>query len=70
VTNQPQPTLGKLVPVLNLPAPLGQAVRKLWGYASERGRHIREQQVVNHAEAELVVTVAGSLCAFLAQSRS
>jgi len=70
VTSQPQPTLGKLVPLLGLPAPLDQAVHKLWGYASDRGRHIREQQVVNHAEAELVVTVAGSLCAFLAQSRS
>ena len=70
VTGQPNPTLGKLVPMLDLPTPLDQAVHKLWGYASDRGRHIREQQVVDPADAELIVTVAGSLCAFLAQRRA
>ena len=70
VAGQPNATLGKLVRGLDLPAPLDQAVHKLWGYASDRGRHIREQQVVDHAEAELIVTVAGSLCAFLAQRNS
>ena len=69
VTDQPNPTLGKLIPLLELPAPLDQAVHKLWGYASDRGRHIREQQVVDLAEAELIVSVAGSLCAFLVQRR-
>ena len=70
VTDQPNPTLGKLVPMLDLPAPLDQAVHKLWGYASDRGRHVREQQVVDHTEAELIVSVAGALCAFLTQRRS
>ena len=70
ITGQPNPTLGKLVPVLGLPAPLDQAVHKLWGYASDRGRHIRERQAVDHAEAELIVAVAGALCAFLAHHRS
>ena len=70
IAGQPNPTLGKLVPLLDLPAPLDQAVHKLWGYASDRGRHIREQQDVDHAEAELIVTVAGSLCAFLVQRYS
>lgn len=65
-TGQSNPTLGKLVSLLDLPAPLDQAVRKLWGFASDRARHIREEQVVGYAETELVVTVAGSLCAFLA----
>ena len=70
VAGQRKPTLGKLVPVLNLPAPLAQAVHKLWGYTSERGRHIHEQQDVDHNEAELIVTIAGSLCAFLAQRQA
>ena len=70
VTGQSNPTLGKLVPMLNLPAPLDQAVHKLWGYASERGRHIREQELVDHSEAELIVAIAGALCAFLAQRGS
>ena len=69
VAGQPNLTLGKLVPLLGLPAPLDQAVHKLWGYASDRGRHVREQQVVDGTEAELVVAVSGSLCAFLAQRR-
>ena len=70
VTGQPNLTLGKLVPALDLPSPLNQAVNKLWGYASEHGRHIREnQQIPNTAEAELIVSVAGALCAFIAQRR-
>lgn len=69
-TGQPNPTLGKLVPALDLPSPLNQAVSKLWGYASQHGRHIREQQQTpNPAEAELIVSVAGALCAFIAQRR-
>ncbi|MYE43259.1 MAG: hypothetical protein F4X79_04425 [Acidobacteria bacterium] len=70
ITGQRKPTLGKLVAPLNLPALLDQAVHKLWGYASDHGRHVREQEVVDHAEAELIVAVAGSLCVFLAQGRS
>ena len=70
VAGQPNPTLGKLVPMLSLPAPLDQAVHKLWGYASNRGRHVCEGQSVDTTEAELIVAVAGSLCAFLAQRHS
>ena len=70
VAGQPNPTLGKLVPMLDLPAPLDQAVHKLWGYASDRGRHVREQQTVDTTEAELIVAVSGALCTFLAQRRS
>ena len=69
-TDQPNKTLGKLVNKLDLPEPLNQAVLKLYAYASDRGRHIREGQVVDHAEAELIVAVAGSLCEFLRQRRS
>ncbi|MXW70737.1 MAG: hypothetical protein F4Z74_04695 [Acidobacteria bacterium] len=70
VAGRPNLTLGKLVSLLDLPPPLDQAVHKLWGYASDRGRHIREQQVVDPTEAELVVAVAGALCGFLAQRQS
>lgn len=67
VARQRNPTLGRLIPMLRLPAPLDQAVRNLWGYASEFGRHAREGQNVDPAEAELTVTVAGALCQFLAE---
>ncbi len=70
VTGQPKPTLGKLVSRLSLPTPLDQGVQKLWGYASDNARHGREGRTVTAAEAELLVTVAGALCAFLVQRRS
>ena len=60
-------TLGRIVQYLNLTPPLDVAVEKLWGYASERGRHIREGQSVSNQEAELVVTLACSLCTFIAR---
>ena len=69
VTGQPNHTFGKLKSKLNLPKPLDQAVNQLWGYASQHGRHPRERQTVNLADAELIVTVAGALCAFIAQRR-
>lgn len=67
ITGQSKLTLGSLVPKLNLPKPLDNAVEKLWGYSSEYARHIREDRKVNTAEAELVVTVAAALCTFLAK---
>ena len=70
VTGQSKPILGKLVPMLSLSPPLDQVVHKLWGYASDRGRHVREGQTVDANEAELVVAVSGALCAFLAQRHS
>ena len=67
VTGKRNPTLGRLVRHLHLTPPLDAAVDKLWGYASERGRHIREGRSVTTEEAELVVTLACSLCTFLAR---
>jgi hypothetical protein len=67
VTGQPSHTLGRLIPKLGLPAPLDTAVEKLWGYASDRARHIREGQKVDSEDAELVVTVACAVSSFLAK---
>jgi len=65
VTGEPNLTLGRLVPRLGLAPPLDTAVEKMWGYASERARHIREGQEVITEEAELVVSVACAVCTFL-----
>jgi len=67
VASSPNLTLGRLVPRLNLTPPLDIAIEKLWGYASERARHIREGQQVETEEAELVVSVACAVCTFLTQ---
>ena len=66
VTGQPNSTLGQIVPMLDLPTPLDTAVKKLWGYASDRARHVREGDVIDTTEAELLVSVASAVCTFLA----
>ena len=67
VTGEPNLTLGRLVPRLGLAPPLDTAVKKLWAYASDRARHIREGQAVTTEEAELVVSVACAVCIFLSR---
>jgi hypothetical protein len=58
-------TLGVLVPKLDLPKPLDTAVEKLWGFASERARHLREGRAVTDDEAELVVSISCAVTVFL-----
>ena len=58
-------TLGKIVPKLGLPKPLDSALEKLWGFASEQGRHIREGRDPRFEDAELVVTVASAVSVYL-----
>jgi hypothetical protein len=67
VTGEPNSTLGALLPRLDLPRPLDVAVDKLWGFASDRARHLREGQNVDDLEAELVVSVACAVSVFLAR---
>ena len=67
VTGDQNATLGELVkrnPGL-LPVPLDKGLEKIWGYASEQARHVREGQVLDIREAELVVGMAGSLATYL-----
>ena len=65
VTGETNATLGSILPDLELPKPLDTAVQKLWGFASERARHLREGQNVDALEAELVVSVACAVSLFL-----
>jgi hypothetical protein len=67
IANEPGLTLGRLVPRLSLPRPLDEAVEQLWGFASDRARHIREGQQLGDDEAELVVSVACAVSIFLVQ---
>lgn len=70
VTGEPNVTLGALLPKLDLPKPLDTAVDKLWGFASDRARHVREGKTAGDNEAELVVSIACAVCAFLAKRKS
>ena len=67
VTGKPNRTLGQLVPHLELPVPRNTAVDKLWAYASDRARHVREGLTVDPSEAVLIVSVACAVCTFLSQ---
>ncbi len=65
----PVATLGDLLkkhPGL-IPPPLDQCVDKAWGYASERGRHLREGRDPGMEEAEMIVGLAGVVAMYLAK---
>jgi len=68
-TGDPRATLGQILsrfPNL-LPVPLPDAIAKIWGYASETARHIREGNQPTEAEAELVVGLVAVTTTFLLQ---
>lgn len=60
-------TLGQIVQSLALPRPLDTAIEKLWGFASNRARHVQEGEAITDDEAELAVSVACAVSAFLAK---
>ena len=71
ISGDARPTLGQIVkkcPEL-FPRPVGEAVAKLWGYASEQARHAREARDLAWEEAQLVVGVSASLCSYIVQKR-
>jgi hypothetical protein len=53
-----------------LPSPLDKGVEKIWGYASDQARHVREGKTPDVREAELVVGLAGSLATYLVKKVS
>lgn len=60
-------TLGQIVWKLNLPKPLDEAVNKLFGFASQHGRHVSEQSRPAPEDAELLVQVSCAVCTYLAK---
>ncbi|MGO4571039.1 AbiJ-NTD4 domain-containing protein [Microvirga sp. 2TAF3] len=69
VFGKPNKTLGQLISELDIPKPMDTALEKLWGFASEQGRHIREGRNPRFEEAELVVTVASAVSTYLLRSQ-
>lgn len=62
-------TLGDLIKRYRdvLPKPLDEAITKIWGFASENGRHIKEGQYPSFEEAELVVSLVAGVSNYLAK---
>lgn len=72
VSGDPKATLGEILdryPGL-VPRPLDVALEKVWGYASEIGRHLREGRIPSLDEAELVVMTSAATAAYLARKLS
>ena len=67
VALDPKSTLGALLSSRRdlFPAPMDDAVTKLWGFASEQGRHLREGRVPEYPEALLVVHIAAASILYL-----
>jgi len=71
VTDNPKKNLGDLLkqyPNL-IPPPLNQSIEKLWGFASEYGRHIREGRNPEFNEAQLVVGVCAATVTYLIRNK-
>jgi hypothetical protein len=66
ITGERSATLGRLVQRhLSLPSPLDAAVEKLWGFASNTGRHLEEGRAPAFEDAEFVVSTASAVCTYL-----
>ena len=62
-------TLGKLIkdnPDI-VPRPTDEIVSKIFGYASEWGRHLKEGRNPDYEEAELIVHLSASFCSYLSK---
>ena len=49
------------------PKPLDKGIEKVWGFASEMGRHLQEGRSPSEEEAELLVGLATACCTYLAR---
>jgi hypothetical protein len=69
VTGDSKATLGQIIGRHGtvVPKPLDVAVDKVWGFASDKARHVREGQTLDRHEAQLVVGLAASLTNYLIQ---
>lgn len=67
--DMPNKTLGKIITDKRdcFPQPIDEAIHKLWGYASNYGRHVQEGNPPSREEAELVLYLSASLCSYLSK---
>lgn len=67
VTGDESATLGRVLSRNRsiFPRPIDDAVEKLWGYASEQGRHLREGREPEYPEAELAVHISAAAVNYL-----
>ena len=66
---EPNATLGQVIERLDLPSPIDEAVRKMWGFASNQGRHVAEGKRPDFPEAMLTVHFCAALISYLLQRK-
>lgn len=73
ISGDSKQTLGALLKrhknTLDIPPPLDVAVEKMWGYASEFGRHLQEGHEPSPEEAELVTMVCAAVVTYLVRKQ-
>lgn len=73
LANDPRATLGELLGrqavALGIPRPLDVALERMWGFASEMGRHLREGRNPSREEAELLIGTASTIINYVLQVR-
>lgn len=65
--NDPKATLGEILDRYQelVPRPLDEGLKRIWGYASEMARHLREGRVPSYEEAELAVITSAGVVTYL-----
>ncbi len=71
VSGDERATLGEAIErhaaAMGIPRPLDSAIEKMWGYASEMARHLRDGRVPSREEAELLLNISAALISYLLQ---
>ncbi len=57
-----------LVKTVDLPKPLDEVLKKMWGFSSNFGRHVSPTNVPTAREARLVVHMSSAFCRYLVDS--
>ncbi|WP_034958136.1 AbiJ-NTD4 domain-containing protein [Erythrobacter longus] len=60
--------LAKLASQIGLPKPLDQALEKMWGFASNSGRHVSPTNQPTPQQAQLIVHLSSAYCRYLADT--
>jgi hypothetical protein len=72
ITGDRKLTMGKIIEKYPniVPKPLDNAIEKIWGFASNQGRHLQEGQAPEYFEAELVVELTTAIATYLGKKFS
>ncbi|PRY76261.1 hypothetical protein CLV80_10960 [Yoonia maritima] len=57
--------LNSLATKVGLPKPLDEALKKMWGYSSNFGRHVSPTKVPTADDAQLIVHLSSAYCKYL-----